>query len=99
MFEVRQTTVFARWIQRLRDPEAVARIAQRVRRIERGLMGDVKYFQGIGEIRIDYGPGYRVYFMRDGQTVVLLLCGGDKSSQKCDIMAAVSMAEEIGRGD
>ena len=58
-------------------------------------MGDVKYFDGIGELRIDYGPGYRVYFTKRGQTIIILLSGGDKSSQKRDIKRAVIMAQEV----
>ncbi len=58
-------------------------------------MGDVKYFDGIGELRIDYGPSYRIYFAKRGQTIILLLCGGDKRSQKRDIKRAVSMAQEV----
>jgi len=58
-------------------------------------MGDAKFFDGIGELRIDYGPGYRVYFVRRGQIVVVLLCGGDKSSQSRDIRKAIQMAKEV----
>lgn len=58
-------------------------------------MGDVKYFDGIGEIRIDFGPGYRVYFVQRGNVVIVLLCGGDKSSQTRDIKAAKALAEEL----
>jgi putative addiction module killer protein len=71
------------------------RIAVRLTRIEAGLMGDVKYFDGMGEIRIDYGPGYRLYFVKRGNTVVILLCGGDKDSQKRDIELAKNLAKEV----
>ena len=94
MFEVRQTSEFQSWLTGLRDQRAVARVA-RIARVEAGLMGDVKYFDGIGELRIDYGPGYRVYFTKRGQTIIILLSGGDKSSQKRDIKRAVIMAQEV----
>jgi putative addiction module killer protein len=68
------------------------------RRLTLGLFGDAKFFDGIGELRIDYGPGYRLYFMRRGNTVVLLLCGGDKSTQKRDIQRAKELAEEERNG-
>jgi putative addiction module killer protein len=63
--------------------------------VEAGLMEDVKYIDGIGELRIDYGPGYRVYFTKRGQTIIILLSGGDKSSQKRDIKRATIMAQEV----
>lgn len=74
---------------------AAERIAIRVARIQSGLMGDVKFFDGIGELRIDHGPGYRLYFVKRGSALVILLCGGDKSSQKRDIRKAIEMAKEI----
>lgn len=64
-------------------------------RIQAGLLGDAKFFDGIGELRIDYGPGYRVYFVRRGRILIILLCGGDKSSQKRDIMKAIAMAKGV----
>lgn len=67
----------------------------RIRRLEAGNFGDAKFFDGIGELRIDHGPGYRVYFVRDGQTVVVLLCGGDKRTQQTDIAKAKRMAKEL----
>ena len=76
---------------------AVERIAQRLVRFEYGLLGDAKSIAGkVWELRIDYGPGYRVYFMRRGDEIILLLCGGDKSTQKRDIARAVQMARMIG---
>ena len=60
-----------------------------------GLLGDAKYFSGIGELRIDYGPGYRVYFVKRGNTLIVLLCGGDKSTQDKDIKRAMKMAKEV----
>ena len=95
MIEVRKTSEFESWLTNLRDQRAIARVATRIARVEAGLMGDVKYFDGIGELRIDYGPGYRIYFAKRGQTIILLLCGGDKRSQKRDIKRAVSMAQEV----
>jgi putative addiction module killer protein len=99
MIEVRQTAVFRAWHRALRDQEAIARIAGRIERMQDGNFGDVKTFDGIGELRIDHGPGYRVYFMRRGRTVYLLLCGGDKSTQKRDIKRAKRMAREVIDGE
>ena len=95
MIEVRQTAEFERWLLRLRDGRAVSAIAIRIARLQAGLFGDAKYFGGIGELRIDLGPGYRVYFVRRGDVVVVLLCGGDKSSQRRDIEYARTLAERI----
>jgi putative addiction module killer protein len=80
---------------RLRDRVAVKRIAQRVVRLQSGLFGDAKFFDGIGELRVDYGPGYRVYFVRKRNTLIVLLCGGDKSTQSRDIERAKAMAKDI----
>ncbi|MBN9071325.1 MAG: type II toxin-antitoxin system RelE/ParE family toxin [Rhizobiales bacterium] len=96
MIEVRQTAEFELWLDRLKDRVAARKIAQRIVRIEAGLMGDVKRFNGIGELRIDFGPGYRVYFVQKGNALVILLCGGDKASQSRDIERALAMAREIG---
>jgi putative addiction module killer protein len=95
MFEVRKTAVFTSWLKALRDVRAQARIAMRINRLEAGLLGDVKFFSGIGELRIDYGPGYRVYFVQRGNEIVILLCGGDKSTQSKDIKEAIDMAREV----
>jgi putative addiction module killer protein len=95
MYRVRQTAEFAKWFDALRDVRAKERIDQRIARLAVGLFGDVKFFDGIGELRIDYGPGYRVYFIRRGREVVLLLCGGDKSSQVRDIRKALALAKEV----
>ena len=94
MFEIRQSRVFANWLMSLRDQRAAARISARLFRVANGLMGDVKFFDGIGELRIDYGPGYRVYFVRRGNRIIVLLCGGDKSTQDRDIMRAKVLAQE-----
>ena len=96
MVEVRQTDVFADWIAGLRDREARARINVRIRRLSLGNPGDVKPVGGgVSEMRIDYGPGDRVYFVRRGDTLVVLLCGGDKRGQARDIGRAVELAQEI----
>lgn len=95
MIEVRQTTVFAKWFEGLKDARARARIQIRIDRVELGNLGDAKFFGGIGEFRIDYGPGYRIYFVKRGNLVVILLCGGDKTTQRRDIKHAVEMAREL----
>ncbi len=93
--EVRQTDVFAAWFAGLRDREARARITVRIRRLSLGNPGDVKPVgHGVSEMRIDHGPGYRVYFVRRGDTAVLL-CGGDKRSQDRDVARAVALTLEI----
>jgi putative addiction module killer protein len=95
MIEVRQTEEFSSWLRRLRDVNAVARIVGRVRRMEMGNPGDFKSVGGgILEMRIDYGPGYRVYYAHRGEQIVLLLCGGDKRTQQQDIKRAQKLAEE-----
>ncbi|MFG1184335.1 type II toxin-antitoxin system RelE/ParE family toxin [Xanthobacter aminoxidans] len=95
MIDVRQTDEFKAWIEALRDERAAKKIAQRIVRVASGLLGDVKFFDGIGEMRVDFGPGYRVYFVKRGETLIILLCGGDKSSQDRDIKKALKMAEEV----
>jgi putative addiction module killer protein len=94
VFEVRASERFDKWMEGLPDDRARERIADRLARLARGLIGDAKYFDGIGELRVDYGPGYRVYFVRRGAILIILLCGGDKSSQTRDIKAAKAMAED-----
>ncbi|WP_131120390.1 type II toxin-antitoxin system RelE/ParE family toxin [Lichenihabitans psoromatis] len=92
-FEVRQTLEFQAWLADLRDERTQAKIAQRLVRIEAGLLGDAKPVgEGVSELRIDWGPGYRVYFVRRGQAVIVLLCGGDKDSQTRDIKVAKVLA-------
>lgn len=94
MFEVRQTAIFRGWMAGLRDQNARRRILQRVARLELGLLGDVKSVgSGISELRVDHGPGYRVYFLRRGNELIILLCGGDKSTQTKDIERARSLAK------
>jgi putative addiction module killer protein len=95
MIEVRQTDLFASWLRKLRDKQARARIQIRVRRLSLGNFGDVKPVgEGVSELRIDYGPGYRVYFQRIGNLLVLLLVGGDKKTQDADIAKAKKLAKE-----
>jgi putative addiction module killer protein len=95
MLEILKSTTFEAWFQGLRDNEAVARINARIRRLSLGNAGDARSFSGISEMRIDYGPGYRVYFVRRGKTVMVLLCGGDKRTQAADIKLAIKMAKEL----
>ncbi len=96
MIEVRQTERFRDWLEALRDNNARIRIAARIRRMESGNFGDVEPVgEGVSEMRIHYGPGYRVYFLQQGQEVVVLLCGGDKSRQDRDIARAKDMAKEL----
>ena len=96
MIEVRQTAVFRAWLDGLRDRKARARILARIRRLSAGNPGDVKPVgSGVSELRIDYGPGYRVYFVRRGDMLIILLCGGDKSTQDHDIERAKAIAREL----
>jgi putative addiction module killer protein len=87
--------VFLAWLRGLKDVRARHRIARRIARVQAGLLGDAKFFDGIGELRVDYGPGYRIYFVRRGRLVIVLLCGGDKSTQRRDIERALEMAKEV----
>ena len=96
MIEVRQTRIFQEWLANLTDRRAVERIAQRLVRLQSGLFGDVKPVgNGLSELRIDYGPGYRLYFVQQGRTLVILLCGGDKRTQSRDIRVAKEMMMEL----
>ncbi len=96
MIEIRQTDEYARWFASLRDRQARARIDARIRRLSLGNPGDVKPVgEGVSELRIDYGPGYRVYFVQRGQTLVVLLAGGDKRTQDRDIKLAQALAREL----
>ena len=96
MIEVRQTKEFSAWLHRLRDANAVARIVARIRRMEQGNPGDAKSVgKGIVEMRVDYGPGYRIYYLRRGAQIVILLCGGDKRTQRQDIDQAQILAERL----
>lgn len=96
MIELRQTPRFAQWIDRLRDLRARARIQIRIRRLAGGNPGDVKPVGGgVSELRVDVGPGYRVYYVQRRGVFILLLCGGDKSTQPNDIAQALHMAREL----
>jgi putative addiction module killer protein len=96
MIEIRQTDSYFEWFNNLRDRQARARINTRIRRLSLGNPGDVKPVgEGVSEMRIDYGPGYRVYFVRRGQTLVVLLAGGDKHTQDKDIKVALALAREL----
>lgn len=96
MFTVERTREFSDWLARLADPKARAAITARIVRVELGNLGDVKSVGGkVSELRVDFGPGYRVYLTRTGLTVQLLLCGGDKSTQRADIKTAQEMVEEL----
>ena len=96
MPEVRRTEEFSRWIENLRDMRAQAKILVRIDRLEMGNPGDVAPVgSGVSEMRIHYGPGYRVYFAQRGDALVILLCGGDKGSQASDIRQATRLAQEL----
>jgi putative addiction module killer protein len=100
MIDVRETEVFSRWLDNLRDDRAIARILVRIHRLSEGNFGDAKPVGGgVNELRIDYGPGYRVYCTRVGSLVVLLLAGGTKKTQQSDIERAQAMAKEIAHDD
>ncbi|WIY82372.1 type II toxin-antitoxin system RelE/ParE family toxin [Propionimicrobium sp. PCR01-08-3] len=95
MVEVVKSTTFDRWLTRLRDRQGAGRILARIDRLSAGNRGDAKSVgAGIWELRIDYGPGYRVYYLQRGSRLILLLCGGDKSSQQRDIENAHRIARE-----
>jgi putative addiction module killer protein len=96
VIEVRETETFSRWFAGLRDDRARARIDARLRRLSLGNHGDVKPVGGgVSEMRIDYGPGYRVYFAARGTTLVILLAGGDKRTQNRDIATAQELAQQL----
>jgi len=96
MVEIRKTDLFAKWLDNLRDIQAKARVLVRIERLALGNAGDVKPVgEGISEMRIDHGPGYRVYFTRRGSELIILLAGGDKSSQSADIKVALRLARDL----
>ena len=96
MIEMRQTDEFKRWLRRLHDQNAYARIVARIRRMEQGNPGDTRSVgAGLVEMRIDYGPGYRVYFTQRGKTVVIVLCAGDKRTQTQDIKRALELVRAL----
>lgn len=94
--KVRKTETFAKWIDGLRDIRARARVLSRIERLTQGNAGDVEPVgEGVSELRIHYGPGYRVYFKRQGNTLIVLLAGGDKKSQAKDIQRALQLARNL----
>ena len=94
MFPVEVTEEFDKWLKGLRDLQAKVRIFDRIRRLRDGNPGDVKSVgKGVSEMRISYGPGYRLYYTQRGESLIILLCGGDKSSQRKDIARAIAMAQ------
>jgi len=96
MMQIRKTDVYANWIDGLRDLQGRARILVRIERLAAGLPGDVRSVgNGVSELRIDFGPGYRVYFAPRGSEIVILLAGGDKSSQSRDIQMALKLAQNL----
>ncbi len=100
MITLKQTATFQKWQKRLRDGRAKAIIALRLHRLAAGLVGDAEPVgEGISELRIHYGPGYRIYFKRRGEVIIILLCGGDKSTQEADIRTAKRIASEWTNND
>ena len=96
MFQLRKTQIFAEWIDGLRDTQGRARILSRIERLAAGLLGDVKPIgEGVSELRIDCGPGYRVYFKKQGREIIILLAGGDKSTQSRDIKTALKLSRYL----
>ena len=96
MIEIRKTEAFAKWLDEIQDIPARARVLVRIERLSAGNPGDVKPVgEGVSELRIDYGPGYRVYYKRQGRTVIILLAGGDKHSQAEDITTALRLARNL----
>ena len=96
MIEIRKTDVYAKWLDGLRDIRARARILARVERLAAGNPGDVEPVgEGVSEMRIDYGPGYRVYYMKHGRELIILLAGGDKRTQARDINTALRLARNL----
>ena len=97
MFSIRQTEAFVGWLDDLKDKKAQIRIAARLRQAQAGNLGDWQPIEGeVAEMRVHYGPGYRLYFVRRGRVIVVLLNAGDKSTQKRDIRRAVKLASELG---
>lgn len=96
MTQIRQTDHFSKWLRRMKDRKARAIIIRRIERVAKGNLGDVKAVGGkVSELRVDAGPGYRIYFTDVNDTVIILLIGGDKSSQKRDIAAAQALVRDL----
>ncbi|RDJ20820.1 type II toxin-antitoxin system RelE/ParE family toxin [Bosea caraganae] len=95
MITIRETKEFSSWLDKLRDERARARIANRIARLGAGNPGDIKPIgEGLSELRVDYGPGYRVYLAQKGSVLIILLCGGDKRTQEADIRKAKELARQ-----
>ena len=96
MFLIEKSSCFDKWLRKLKDRIAVARILVRIKKVENGNLGEYRSVGGrVSELKIDYGPGYRLYFTKKGDTVIWLLCGGDKSSQSKDIKRAKEILKEL----
>lgn len=96
MFDVRKTKVYTKWLDSLRDTRARARVLVRVERLVAGNPGDVRSVgEGVSELRIDYGPGYRVYYKKQARTIIILLAGGDKRTQSDDVKTALRLARNL----
>ena len=96
MIEIRKADLFAQWLDELRDLQARARVQARIERLAAGNPGDIEPVgEGVSELRINHGPGYRVYFKKQGQELIILLAGGDKSTQAKDIKAALRLARNL----
>lgn len=97
MLTVRQTEEFVAWLDALKDRRAQIRIAARLRQVEAGSLGDWQPIEGeVSEMRVNFGPGYRLYFVRRGRVIVIMLNAGDKSTQKRDVRRALKLASELG---
>ena len=95
MKKIRRSSVYIKWLNKLRDARAVARILERVKRLAEGNHGDSCFLGDISELRIDYGPGYRVYYKDTGKEIIILLCGGDKRTQSKDIGQAKEILSNL----
>ncbi|WP_455481442.1 type II toxin-antitoxin system RelE/ParE family toxin [Bartonella sp. B12(2025)] len=99
MFTVYTTKYFTKWLDSLKNEIVQAHIVKRIARIETGFLGDVKFFRGIGELKINHGPGYRIYFIKQDKQIILLLNAGDKSTQQKDIEKALQLVKEMKHGN
>ena len=96
MFEILKTEIYQKWFDKLKDKKAKALIDIRLARLEKGNMGDVSPVgEGVSELRIHFGAGYRIYLIKEGETIIILLSGGDKSTQQSDIIRAKQLAKEV----
>jgi len=98
MFTIRETKRYTRWMKKLKDRHAYLRIAARIERLEQGNLGDHKNLGDISELKIDYGPGYRIYYTQHGEEIIILLVGGNKQTQARDIKIARSMVKRLRKG-